>query len=308
MKIVLHVNHAEHQKQHAGWMAEGLGRHGVETAFAAFDCPAPCDAAVVWGARQHKVLASGVPVLVMERGHLQPRMEWTSCGWGGLGNRAVYAAPPAADPGARWETWFSHHLKPWRPSIRSSGSTQDERVFYGTHVVVFGQVEGDASLYGLREGFKSWATRTAARAAEAYRLPVIYRPHPLTVRQFDNWHPEGTELSTGDLGADLDRAAVAITYNSTAGVECVLAGVPTVVMDIGGMAWPVAGHAIGGPPPDVLCVDRTAWAHRLAWTQFTEDEIRGGLAWEHLGPVMPSATAPASLDTSAARRATAYSG
>lgn len=259
VRVVIHVNHAEHQRTHGEAMRAGLARHGIASEFAPFNTPHPCDVAVIWGWKQPMVINSGARVLVMERGHLQNRMVYTSCGWGGLGNRARY---PKAPDGERWDRHFAHLLEPWKE---------------GTHVVVFGQCTGDASLYNLRDGFEAWARRVV-KDAHVFGLPIIYRPHPLMVRHGNTWCPPGAELSTGPLRADLDRAAVAITYNSTSGVECVLAGVPTITLDEGAMAWPVSAHAIEMPPRP----DRTAWCHDMAWTSWTMEEIADGTAWEAL--------------------------
>lgn len=264
MKAIIHVNHAEHQRTHGAAMKAGLEAHGIAVDFAPFDQPGPCDIAVVWGYRQQNVIAHAPRLLVMERGHLPDRMVYTSCGWGGLCGRATYPAP--IDGGARWAAHFASLMKPWK----GEGD--------GANVLVCGQVTGDASLYGLREGFEAWAMRACEEARAAYGIEIVYRPHPLMVRRGETWHPEGTRLSTGPLDGDLADARACITYNSTAGVEAVLAGVPTVAMDIGSMATPVASKKIG---VDVR-PDRLSWAHALAWTSWTMDEIADGTAWEAL--------------------------
>jgi len=262
IRAVIHVNHADHQKSHGAAMKAGMERHGIEVQFARFNEPTPADINVVWGYRQDRVHATAQRLLVMERGHLQDRMFWTSCGWGGLGGRATY--PKTADGGARWRQHFAHLMKPWK-----SG---------GECVVVCGQVPGDAAIYNI--DFHAWATRVCGDAGAIFGRPVVYRPHPLSVRLRDgNWHPPSAEVSTRPFAEDLARAMMVVTYNSTAGVEAVLAGVPVVAMDAGSMALPVASRSLEG----ALCrVDRAAWAHDLAWTGWSMDEITAGTAWEAL--------------------------
>ena len=142
-------------------------------------------------------------------------------------------------------------------------------------VGVLGQVPGDAALYGL--DLDAWAQRTCA-ALLAQGRTVRYRPHPLVRRCGDVRCPAGATGSTGSLDEDLAGAALAVTFNSTAGVEAVLAGVPTVALDVGAMAWPVTTHDLAS----VQTPEREPWAHRLAWCQWTIEEIASGLAWEHL--------------------------
>lgn len=257
LTAAVHINHAAHQQQHGGAIAEGLWRHGINVEFAPANSPVACDFAVVWGWRQDRIKKAGPPVLVMERGHLQDRMAWTSVGWGGLGRRAVYA--DIDDGGERWRVNFGEHMRPWREP-------------YG-HPTIFGQVAGDASIHGVN--FQKWASDWVGLAEEAFVGPVFYRPHPLSVRSGDKFCPPGAVMDTGPLDHTLDETGVAITYNSTVGVETVLAGVRTIACDEGSMAWPVSsrGECLVSP-------DRTEWAHKLAWTSFSMDEIRSGFAWE----------------------------
>jgi hypothetical protein len=197
----------------------------------------------------------------MERAHLPPRMEWTSCGFNGLGNRGTYAK--VEDGGARWRQHFGHLEQPWT-----------DRDGY---TLICGQVAGDAAICGC--DFRKWAQAAADTALAAGR-DVVYRPHPFAYKhQHDRWHPKGSRFSVAPLAEDLAGACQVVTYNSTAGVETVLAGVPTVATDQGAMAWPMATHAVS----DALArPDRTAWMQGLAWTGFKPREIESGFMWEHL--------------------------
>jgi hypothetical protein len=71
---------------------------------------------------------------------------------------------------------------------------------------------------------------------------------------------------------------VAVTLNSSVAVAAVMAGIPTITMDEGSMAWDVTGHSLD----DIRTPDRRPWAHALAWTQYTDDEIKEGLLWDYL--------------------------
>lgn len=272
MKVIIHVNHAAHQLEHGEALREGLARHGVSVQFATRDVPTPGDIVVTWSIKQPLVIAaakaSGTPLLVMERGHLPNRMAWTSCGWGGLGGRGTY--PAVDDGGDRWRRHWPDLMKPWRAE--------------GCHALLLGQVAGDAALYSMEGTFDGWAQRVCDELRAAGWADVVFRPHPLTRRHGAERCPEGARLSKADaLDADLDGAAVAVGFNSTALVETVLAGVPTVTLDpAGAMAAPVAMHGIPKCGSALDRPDRTQWAHRLAWCQWSLDEIRAGTAWEHL--------------------------
>jgi hypothetical protein len=75
-----------------------------------------------------------------------------------------------------------------------------------------------------------------------------------------------------------DDCKVAVTLNSSVGVDAVMSGVPTVTMDEGAMAWDVTGHR----PDEIVTPDRTDWLRWLAWTQWNEDEIVAGHPIKHL--------------------------
>jgi hypothetical protein len=272
VRAAVHINNLAHQKQHAAWMRNGLRRHGVDVVYAVWGVPAAADLVVIWGWKQPAVIAAakrrGTPILVMERAHLPPRMEWTSCGLNGLGNRGRYAA--CKDGGARWRQHFQHLEREW---TRRDG-----------YVLLCGQVLGDAALWGV--DFRAWAQEVADKLRASGRM-VVYRPHPFAFhKQGDAWCPTGAQFSRADtLGDDLAGAALAVTYNSTAGVEAVLAGVPTVTSDVGAMAWEVTSHDLGADP---VRPDRTEWAHRLAWTSWRAAEIESGETWEHLRHGLPA--------------------
>ena len=265
---VLTINNAAHQKQHAQWMRAGLERRGWRVEFVARGeaIPRAADLAGSWSVKQRKVWewqkATGGPVLVMERAALEPRHEFTSCGFDGLAGRGRYAYRD--DDGARWRRYFAHHEQPWR------------RVGSGDYALLCGQVAGDASLWGVN--FRKWA-QDACNALCAKGIPVVYRAHPFSLKQGDMWFPQGATFSRRTYAEDLARADRVVTFNSTAGVEAVLAGVPAVSCDAGSMAREVTAHAVDAPG---ICPDRTAWERRIAWSCFTPAEIESGEAWEAL--------------------------
>lgn len=124
----------------------------------------------------------------------------------------------------------------------------------GSRVILCGQTETYSTHYASLEDWYG-----AVRASH-------FRPHPL-----------GTNPTGLPECRDFDNA-VALTLNSSIGVQCVLAGVPTITMDEGAMAWEVTGHE----PSEIRMPDRQQWVNWLAWTQWTDDEIREGAPWEYL--------------------------
>ncbi len=246
-------------------MIKGMRRNGVRAYIGPSKRPTNSDIAVLWSWKRDAItkafLSSGRHVLVMERGFIHPRVEWASLAVDGFNGRGRFR--PAPDNGERWERLFSHHLKPWRTEP-------------GDYALVIGQVPGDTALGGC--DIVEWAERTTAELLKLGHR-VVYRPHP----ERPTPCPEGAELSTGTLDEDLRNADRVVCYNSTAAVESILAGVPTVICDRGSVAYPMAAHNVSEP---LVRPDRTKWCHDMAWRQWSLEEFENGDAWQHVAPLL----------------------
>ena len=80
----------------------------------------------------------------------------------------------------------------------------------------------------------------------------------------------------------MDGAKFVVSYNSNVLTQAVLQGIPCVCYDIRSMAAPVCLR------PDQMHnlklvgrFNRQQWLNDLAYTQWTNKEIRLGIAWEH---------------------------
>ena len=241
----------------------GLRKHGIEPEERRAEAWRVSDLAVVWAhrdAKLHKMQhEAGNHYLVLERGYIgdiDNRRRWTSMGYDGLNGRADFCNAGAGPD--RWEQHFAGFMQPWKEG--------------GDYALLMGQVRGDASLAGV--DIEGWYAETAYCLVER-GLTVMFRPHP----RYPAMAPGGAYALVGSLEGALSGAALAVTWNSTSGVDAVLSGVPTIAMDKGSMAWDVAAHGLYEEPSRP---DRMSWAERLAYCQWNDDEISGGVAWEHL--------------------------
>jgi hypothetical protein len=259
--IVLTRQKEGHQVSWGGAFAAGLRRRGWVADLS--DKQKGCDLLVMWGARRTPEIArqkaAGGEVCILERGYVGDRFAWTSVSFGGgLNGRAEFRGP--FEDGSRWDANFEPVMKPWRDVP-------------GGYALIMQQVPGDKSIEGVDMGS---FYRKARAAFEPRGMPVRVRAHP-------NMHPRQGETHLAavkaSLAQDLAGAHVAVTYNSNSGVDAVLAGVPTVAMDRGAMAWDVTGHELEMPPTP----DRTAWAHALAWKQWSREEMESGFCQEAIG-------------------------
>lgn len=253
LKATFFLRAASHQQDWGQALAEGMRRHGLKTEFTSPASCEPCDLAVIWGHRNTSQIraqqANGRRYLVMERGYFGDRHEYTSLGFDGLNGRADFCNADA--PGDRWQK-HGVPVADWKQG--------------GEYALLMGQVKGDASLANV--DIEQWYRETA----EKINLPVRFRRHPL------GQTPKGFQCADRGLADDLRDAACIVTFNSNSGVDAALAGVPVIACDAGSMAWPVAGHT----PGEIVRPDRTEWLHRLAYCQWTLEEIRSGEAWNHL--------------------------
>lgn len=274
-RLTIFTNRQDYQESHAGALQAGLAAHGIKTSVVrtAFPPGRVRDRHVAcWGWRPGRMLQKmGHDVLVMERGYISApgdperrRFDWTSLGWNGLNGRAKrYTTETNPE---RFARNFGGLMQPWK-----SG---------GDYVLLIGQVPGDASLGGMDLG--RWYEETAQAAHKAYGLPVRFRAHPVAIKRGHRRTLRYAKALEVPAAAAFAGAAVVVTFNSNTAVESVLAGVPTVTLDMGSMARDVTAHKIG----DITRPDRSEWAARLAWCQFELAEIRSGFAWEHVRPTV----------------------
>lgn len=263
MKVACYTHQGPDKSPEPFAFAEGLRRHGVSVEmFSSRECVPVADFLCAWGWRNCvRWRREGQDVLVMERGYIGDRFSWTSLGWGGLNGRAEWNEP--ADNGERFEKNFGHMVGDW---CRGDG-----------YALIVGQVRGDASLTGV--DIDAWYEK-AEFLISTRGYDVRLREHPVAIQQGKRTSAMQGNRLTGTLEEALAGASIVVTYNSNTGVESVLAGIPTIVCDIGAMAWPVAAHGLDA---EIVTPDRTDWFRRMAWRQWTLEEISSGLAWEYVG-------------------------
>lgn len=246
----------------------GLARHGIKSEVRrTSEHQVDCDIAVFWGHRQQLLILrqkeKKAHYLVMERGYVGDRFFWTSLGFDGLNGRAKF--PVIDDGGRRWRQFFQHHMQELQ---KANGQRW---------AIVMGQVLGDCAVQHVN--FLQWAIDAGVQLRKRGYEPA-FRPHPQDPHRKI---PAIPTHAASDIRAALAEAKLVVTYNSNSGVDALLAGVPTVAMDIGSMAYPVAMHEIGDP----IWNSRDAWAARLAYCQWMPDEIESGYAWESLQTCLP---------------------
>lgn len=260
-----------HQVDWGTAFSDGLRRHGWSVTMNA-DWPSSSgtmthDLLVLWGVRRSDVIerqkADGGQICVLERGYVGDRFRWTSVSFGGgLNGRATFRG--VRNEPTRFDGNFGHIMQPWR--------NQDG------YALIIGQVPGDMSLAGCGGNLSNWYDETA-EALKAKGYDVRFRAHPLAGRGGPPKMPNIRSVD-GTLEQALAGASMCFTWNSNTAVESVLAGIPTMTADRGSMAWNVTSHS---PADEPVTPDRAYWANRLAWCQWTLEEMASGECWEAVG-------------------------
>lgn len=253
---IIKARNSVHQNIHANAMQSGLYHCGIQSKQFLSTYNDLTDKVATWGWRFGKDLFQrGHSVLVMERGYVGDRFKYTSLGWNGLNNHAVFPSYPD-DGGERFRA-HGGFIKPWKK--------------HGEYILILGQVKGDASLQG--KDLSRWYEETAKKARDIYDLPVYFRAHPDSQRRGGYTSVNGIENKEGTLQDALDGALFTIAYNSNSCLDSILAGVPCFAGDKGTMAWDLCM-----PSLDKLeYPERERVVHSIAWTQWTIEEISQGI-------------------------------
>lgn len=252
MKISIATRGMAHQRAWGELLAAGLARLGHEAAPIEAFQPAETEVVACWGwkvGRHYR--EAGHDVLVAERGYVGDRMAWTGLGWNGLNGRAAFAL--VDDGGERLARHHKHLLEPEqirRPELPA---------------LIMGQVPGDQSVAGV--DMDGWYARMAGEWA-----PAAFRAHPMALQRGLGFQAPPVPVVGGSLADAFAGARRVITWNSNSGVDALLAGMPVEVYDEGGMAWPCWAGNVG----------RARLLGRLAWCQWTAEEIADGSALERV--------------------------
>lgn len=234
-----------HCQPRIGWqgpfalkMREGLAQIGIQAQISDSRMRSGLGFPILLGTSSWRNIEASGEYLLVDRCSFGDTERYVSLVWNGHGRRGDHKLP-ARITADRWEK-HGVELHPYK---------------HGSRVIVCGQTE-------------------------------TYSPH---VRRIEDWyasvkgthfrpHPAGSNPNLLPTAFDFSDCKAAVTLNSSVAVKAVMAGIPTITMDEGSMAWDVTGHSLD----DIRTPDRTLWAHTLAWTQWSHDEIREGDPIAHL--------------------------
>lgn len=225
--------------------------------------PGPGDVLVIWNRySDHEQTADtwerqGGTVLVAENGYCgrdaAGQQLYAIAAHGHNGSGTWPDRDGEEDYGARWRA-LGMEIGPWRES--------------GEHILVC--PNRHFGMRGLAMPI-DWEASTVKQLRAVTRRPIRVRPHP-----------NGGAPAT-PLAADLENCLAVVVWASSAGVHALLSGVPVVctapwwiLKDCGASALKHVEQARAG--------ERLPHFERLAWAQWTVEEIALGLPFRYLLP------------------------
>lgn len=188
-----------------------------------------------------------------EPGYRAHRAARASFSWGGK-HGLGFEYLPASVPSDRYEA-LGLPLRPWR--FNPDGE-----------ILVLGQSKFDP--VAVPEGEQeAWNEKLIKPIRVAFpNNEVRFRPHP-----------RYSAFKGNKLLDDASGARRVITFNSTAAVETVWAGIPTQVLSPISITWPVALRGFAFPEECLEFRDRQKWANKLCYRQWDMDELKAGEFW-----------------------------
>lgn len=204
----------------------------------------------------------GIPVIVTDLGYVRRREYFqtslNTIGW----------VPPFPCPPDRF-TQLGVALQP--------------RQAKGEDIVVLGQVPGDAQHAMTDEELLGWAQLTIYKLRKQTKRRIIWRTHPYITPEKASAEEVGAdEVSLGvmtPLDADLGRAHAVVTFNSTAGIEALMAGIP-VFCSPRAFYSPLCNRLSSDieKPHFPSDTQRQDFFNRLAYAQWSKGELKSGQA------------------------------
>jgi len=211
------------------------------------------------------------PVVVLEVGGIK-RNETFKVGINGVNREADFANQPVDDK--RWKK-LNIELKPWQ----STGNT----------IIICGQ-HHRSHQWRNNPSMNLWFEQQINEIRKYTNRPILVRPHPrnpvgLDIKKWKNvsYKPPQRDYNTiddTDFKETLKHTWAVINYSSNPAIIAVFNGIPVFVSDQS-LCYDVGNINISKINNPVM-PNRNEWANKLAYTEWTTNEIKQGLPWRRI--------------------------
>ena len=163
-------------------------------------------------------------------------------------------------PSDRWEK-LNLEMKPWRTT--------------GDHIVICLQRDGSFAVRDMDQF--EWLQNTVNEIKLYSDRPIIVRTKDITCK--NKIESMGMKISLDD--AVLYSAWAAVVMSSTIDIKLVLNGIPTFTTTNRAFTYPLGNHLLSNIEYP-LTPDREQLFYNIAYAQWTIEEMKEGLAWNHI--------------------------
>ena len=221
----------------------------------------------IWEECQKK----NTPVVVLEVGGIK-RNETFKVGINGVNREADFANQTF--DGERWKK-LNIELKPWR-------STGDTIIICGQH--------HRSHQWRNNPTMNLWFEQQINEIRKHTDRPIVIRPHPRNPTGFDisKWknvtkvlpQRDYNTVDDTDFKETLKQAWAVVNYSSNPAMMSVFNGIPVFVSEQS-LCYDVGNTSLSNINNPAM-PDRSNWANKLAYTEWTTEEIKQGLPWQRI--------------------------
>lgn len=140
-------------------------------------------------------------------------------------------------------------------------------------------------LHGKNISYQDFCIDLIKQIKKISDRQILIRPHPKDPTELvSNLKSLFFDLEFSNsalIEEDLNRSWCMITYNSTSSVESIINGIPTITLDPSTVSREVSFHSLNDIETDVN-FDREDWFKKIAFMQWSEEEIKSGYVWNLL--------------------------
>jgi len=241
-----------------------------------------CDVAIIWSVlwmgrmSKNKKIWDGFrkrnkPVVVIEVGGLKRNITW-KIAINGINRDADFANDVFDDK--RWPL-FGITMQPWRDT--------------GNNIVILGQHDKSNQWQG-KSPMPNWVEEQINEIRKYSQRPILVRPHPRNLFKFDAKKYENVFVGQPQMDSEtyddtdfkkiLKDAWTVINYSSNPAIESVINGVPVFVSE-SSLCYDVGNKELSNIE-NPSRPDRKNWANKMAYTEWTVQEIKEGLPWKRI--------------------------
>lgn len=220
-------------------------------------------AKTIWDAYR----SAGIPTIFIDKGYTRNR---------GLWRVSVRDHQPLA--------YFAQN----RPHDRLNKLGIELAPYHGGSHILFDGASNKFCTWKDMGDWQDWGRSIVEKIRQHSKLPIIYRPRPRHHHEMRRpLEIPGTELSIGPLDDDLARARVCVSFGGAIGVDAVVSGTPHFAIG-DSIARPLSETDWSRLDKPFIPTDeqRLQWLADVAYTQFTVDEFRSGVAWASIEPAL----------------------